>query len=224
MYIIFDMDGVILDSEKVYLDGYLYAADRYGLDQDRMREAYQAAVGVTDLVEKQIMEEWFGEDMSGSVEELYHLDRQYYHRIVDEGRMELKTGVRETISWLKEHGYKIGLASSSGMEMIQKELGGLGLISSFDVIVSGDMVDKSKPDPEIFIQCADKLGMTEEDYPETCVVEDSYNGIRAAERAGMVPVMIPDRLPPTKEMREKSAVILPSLNELPDYLSGHFTE
>jgi beta-phosphoglucomutase-like phosphatase (HAD superfamily) len=76
------------------------------------------------------------------------------------------------------------------------------------------MVERGKPDPEIFLKCAAQLGIPESKYSETFVIEDSHNGIRAAFDAGMQPVMVPDRLAPNEEMRQKAAVILPSLNDL----------
>ena len=80
------------------------------------------------------------------------------------------------------------------------------------------MVQKGKPDPEIFLLCADALGIPVSKYSETYVIEDSHNGIRAAYAAGMKPVMVPDQLPPTQEMREKAAVILPSLTDAAQWL------
>ena len=86
------------------------------------------------------------------------------------------------------------------------------------MVISGDMVLKGKPDPEIFLRCADAMGIPVSKYSETFVIEDSHNGIRAAYAAGMKPVMVPDQLPPTQEMREKAAVILPSLTDAAQWL------
>ena len=77
---------------------------------------------------------------------------------------------------------------------------------------------KGKPDPEVFLRCADALGIPVSKYSETFVIEDSYNGIRAAYAAGMKPVMVPDQLPPTQEMREKAVAVLPSLTEAAEWL------
>ncbi|MBQ3975001.1 MAG: HAD family hydrolase, partial [Lachnospiraceae bacterium] len=85
----------------------------------------------------------------------------------------------------------------------------------FDAIISGDMVKKSKPDPEIFLRCARALGGGED--PDTYVIEDSYNGIRAAAAAGMKGIMVPDQLPPTGEMEKLSLRIDPSLKAVLSY-------
>jgi beta-phosphoglucomutase-like phosphatase (HAD superfamily) len=89
-----------------------------------------------------------------------------------------------------------------------------GLYGFFDVIVSGDMASKSKPDPEIFLLCAGKLGAED---PDTFVIEDSHNGIRAAAAAGMKGIMVPDQLPPTGEMEKLSLRIDPSLKAVLSY-------
>ena len=173
MNVIFDMDGVISDSEAVYLAGYLHAAELYGLPEDDMRRAVDLATGVTDDQERRIMTETFG-----------HLP------------------------------IPVGLASSSPRRMIDKVLQRHDVLRYFDVIVSGDMVEHGKPDPEIFLTCAAQMGISSEGFQETYVIEDSHNGIRAAFDAGMQPVMVPDRLAPNEEMRQKAAAILPSLNDL----------
>ena len=81
----------------------------------------------------------------------------------------------------------------------------------FDEIVGGDMVERSKPAPDIFLKAAETLGVSPENC---CVIEDSFNGIRASRAAGMFPVMVPDMLPPDDEMREKAGLILNNLTEL----------
>ena len=93
------------------------------------------------------------------------------------------------------------------------------MLQYFDAVVSGDMVQCGKPDPEIFLRCAAELGIPEAEFGETFVIEDSYNGIRAAYAAGMRPVMVPDLLPPTEEMYEKSAAVLPSLMDVEKWMA-----
>lgn len=218
MYVIFDMDGVISDSEAAYLAGYLHAARLYGLPEKEMREAVVKATGVTNENERRIMTETFRHLPQFDLEKTYRACREYFADVVETGRMELKPGSAKVLRGLKERGVPIGLASSSPREMIEKVLGPHGVMQYFDTVVSGDAVEHGKPDPEIFIKCAAQLGIPESKYSETCVIEDSYNGIRAAHAAGMRPVMVPDLLPPTEEMREKAAVILPSLLDVMEWM------
>ena len=218
MYVIFDMDGVIVDSEAVYLAGYLHAAELYDLPIEDMKTAVGRAVGVIDAMERQIMIETFGHLPQFSMNKTYKACRDYFNNIVETGQMQLKPGAAQILQLLKNRNIPVGLATSSPRVMIKKVLERHDVLRYFDVIVSGDMVMKGKPDPEIFLRCADAMGIPVSKYSETFVIEDSHNGIRAAYAAGMKPVMVPDQLPPTQEMREKAAVILPSLTDAAQWL------
>ena len=218
MYVIFDMDGVIVDSEAVYLAGYLHAAELYDLPIEDMRAAVGRATGVTDQMERAIMIETFGHLPQFSMDKTYKACRDYFNNIVETGQMELKPCAAQILQILKNRNIPVGLASSSPRVMIKKVLERHDVLRYFDVIVSGDMVMKGKPDPEIFLRCADAMGIPVSKYSETFVIEDSHNGIRAAYAAGMRPIMVPDQLPPTQEMREKAAVILPSLTDVAQWL------
>ena len=198
MYVIFDMDGVIIDSEAVYLAGYLHAAELYDLPIEDMRAAVGRAVGVIDAMERQIMIETFGHLPQFSMDKTYKACRDYFNNIVETGQMQLKPGAAQILQLLKNRNIPVGLASSSPRVMIKKVLERHDVLRYFDVIVSGDMVMKGKPDPEIFLRCADAMGIPVSKYSETFVIEDSHNGIRAAYAAGMKPVMVPDQLPPTQ--------------------------
>ena len=218
MYVIFDMDGVIVDSEAVYLAGYLHAAELYDLPVEDMRAAVGRAVGVIDAMERQIMIETFGHLPQFSMNKTYKACRDYFNNIVETGQMELKPGAAEILLFLRNKNIPVGLASSSPRAMIEKVLKRHDVLQYFDVVISGDMVQKGKPDPEIFLLCADALGIPVSKYSETYVIEDSHNGIRAAYAAGMKPIMVPDQLPPTQEMREKAVAILPSLIDAAQWL------
>ena len=214
MYIIFDMDGVIADTEPVYRDGYLYAADKFGLPAGTMREAVRSAVGVTDERERAIMEEAFADVPWFDLEETFRACREYFDNIVDTGQVRLKPGVLRILDFLKDEGIPAGLASSSPRERIDRILKPYGVLPYFDVIISGDMVTRGKPDPEIFMTCAGRMGLSDSDRGQIYVIEDSANGIRAAAAAGMRPVMVPDTLEPDDEIRKLTEVILPSLSEV----------
>lgn len=220
MNVIFDMDGVISDSEAVYLAGYLHAAELYGLPKDDMRKAVDLATGVTDSQERRIMTETFGHLPQFDLEQTYRACREYFANVVETGQMQLKPGAKEILQYLKGQEIPVGLASSSPRQMIEKVLQRHDVLQYFDVIVSGDMVENGKPDPEIFLTCAAKLGIPEAEFDKTYVIEDSHNGIRAAYAAGMQPVMIPDQLAPNEEMQQKAAAILPSLNDLIAWLQN----
>ena len=220
MYVIFDMDGVIVDSEAVYLAGYLHAAQLYDLPIEDMRTAVDRATGVTPMTERAIMTETFGHLPQFSMDKTYKACRDYFNNIVETGQMRLKPGAAEILKSLEDNKISAGLASSSPRAVIDKVLGPHDLLRYFDTVVSGDMVERVKPDPEIFLKCAAQLGIPESKYSETFVIEDSHNGIRAAYAAGMQPVMVPDLLPATDEMRRLSAAVLPSLTEVTEWLQS----
>lgn len=219
MNVIFDMDGVLIDSEVVYRQAFMYAAGLFGLPEQVMEEASKRSTGVTSALERQIMAEAFGHFPQYDPDKLFRVTGDYFKNAVEEGKIELKPGAMQILRALKDRNVPLGLASSSPGELIRQLLGRHGVLQYFDAIVSGDAVKRGKPDPEIFIRCAAGLGIPEAEYGETFVIEDSYNGVRAAYAAGMRAVMVPDLLPPTQEMYEK-AVVLPTLAEAEKWLTG----
>ncbi|MBO5556202.1 MAG: HAD family phosphatase [Oscillospiraceae bacterium] len=208
--VIFDLDGVLLDSERVALERWRHVGAVLTLpDIDRV---YVRCVGTTPAMTRRIFQETYGADFS--MEDFYGVLFAAFPR-TETPQMPLKPGAREVVTALHAKGYTLALASSSPADYIRRELGGAGLLGCFAHLVSGDMVSHSKPDPEIFCKAAALCG-TE---PAECVViEDSHNGIRAAHAAGMRPIMVPDILPVTEEMREKAEVILPDLFAVLRYL------
>ena len=115
------------------------------------------------------------------------------------------------LAYLSEKGFRMAIASSGLYTTIERRMKHHGLFDYFDVIVSGDMVTKSKPDPEIFLLCAEKLGLPP---AEITVFEDSQNGIKAAHAAGMRPVMVPDLVAPEKEVAALAYAVCSSLFEV----------
>ena len=115
---------------------------------------------------------------------------------IEKEGVEAKPGVHELLSYLKEKGIKTAIATSSPMERTEKYLASVGLTGAFDELISGYMVQKGKPEPDIYILAATKLGLT----PNECLaLEDSPTGLMSANRAGCYPVMIPDQDLPTPE-------------------------
>ena len=139
----------------------------------------------------------------------------YFRGFMERGEIPLKQGVKELLGWLRLHGKKSGLATSTYAEKAMHELHMAGIDGLFDAVVTGDTVKNSKPDPEIYLKCLKKLDLPAE---RALGVEDSYNGIRSLSAAGMHPIMVPDILPVTDEMRGKAELILPDLNEVCRYL------
>ncbi|MBO4863776.1 MAG: HAD family phosphatase [Eubacterium sp.] len=208
--IIFDMDGIIFDTERLYVDCCVEVGNKYGIEH--VEEACYKCIGITSEESRKVMLSFYGNDF----------DLERFRKEVDvlfaarfEAEPLVKPGVRELLTYLKGEDKKIAIASSTKKESVERELRMVGIIDYFDEIVCGDMVGKSKPAPDIFIEAAHRLGSE----PEECVViEDSFNGIRAAHAAGAFSIMVPDMLSPDDEMKEKASIILNSLLEVRDYL------
>jgi len=208
--VIFDLDGVILDSERVALGRWKQVGEELSLPD--IEQVYIRCIGTNPALTKAIMEEAYGPDFS--MEKFSVLLRSRFRR-GERPQMPVKSGAREILEALRGAQLTLALASSSPEDYVRRELDGAGLLGFFDRVVCGDMVTRSKPDPEIFLRAAALCGAE----PETVwVVEDSYNGVRAACAAGMHPLMVPDLVAPDAEMREKAEVILPDLFAARDYL------
>ena len=210
MAVIFDMDGVILDSERLAMIAWKKVGAERGLEHiDRVLEE---CTGINETVAQVTMRRHYGSDF----------DYQEWKRTVNAVRLEIcggvippKKGARELLDWLRDNGVPRALASSTRSDIVESELTDSGLIDGFDVLICGDMVKASKPEPDIFLTAAKALAA----IPENCyVVEDSPNGLRAAYAAGMHPILVPDRMPVTAEMRGLAEYTCPSLLEVRDLL------
>ena len=212
--VVFDMDGVIFDSERVTHECWMEIARRHGFDAD-LDVPYMKCIGTNDRKTREIFLAHYGADFL--YEEYRAEESKLYHETYDGGRLPLKPGIREILTWLKENGYDTAVASSTRSAVVLSQLQAAGLDKYFDRIIGGDMVTKSKPEPEIFLKA---LEGTKSEIGETIVIEDSFNGIRAAKNAGMLPVMVPDMIPPDDEMREKAILIVKDLGEVLAWLKG----
>ena len=211
--VLFDMDGVIFDSETVSVQCWRKAADALGLEG--IDSVYTRCVGTNVASSRAILTEAYGERVDPAA--FLALTNRFYDEACAADGLPVKPGAPEILRALKEAGVPMAIASSTSRDYVTRELREAGLLPYFDAVICGDMVTKSKPDPEIFLKAAAALSVQPCD---AVVIEDSYNGIRAAAAGGMHPVMVPDILPPTDEMRRLAEVILPSLFEVRDFLIG----
>lgn len=212
--VIFDMDGVIFDSERLVLECWEKIGTKYHLEG--MREAFLPCIGTNSVKTREIVLQHYGDDFP--YEEFRRESSLLYHGIVDQGGLPVKTGVRELLSYLEENDIPIAVASSTRLEVVRQELKQAGLYECFSVVMGGDQLKRSKPEPDIYLMTCEKLGAR----PIcTYAIEDSYNGIRSAYSAGMKPIMVPDMLPPTEEMREKSVIVLENLLQVRDWMMAN---
>ena len=207
--VIFDMDGVIFDSEQAYIDIYRELLERDGITF--IEQACIDAIGANWLRTREIWREYYGDAFDF---EPYHTRAR---EILRSKSFPIKPGVYEIFAYIKEKQIPTALASSTREESVRRMLSEAGLLANFEAVICGDMVSHSKPHPEIFLTAAEKLGFP----PEKCyVIEDSFNGIRCAHNAGMHPIMVPDILQPDEEIKGLAEVVLPSLTEVINYIEG----
>ena len=210
---IFDMDGVIFDSEREVIDCWKVIAPQYGITD--IETHCIAATGLNEEATRKIFREQYGDDMP--YDEMRAKRRALFVERFDKGLVPVKPGARELLSYLKENGYKVALASSTSEGTVRRELTIAGLIDFFDVVIGGDKVTHSKPDPEIFLMAMEQLNVTAD---KSVIIEDSYNGVRAADASGAFTIMVPDILPPTDEIRGKTDIILETLFDVEEWVKG----
>lgn len=210
--IVFDMDGVIFDTERIGLESWRIVADKYGLEN--IEEAVRRCMGRNVADSMVILQDMFGDTVD--VAKLKPETNTVFHSILKERGLPVKKGARELLEFLKENGVTFGLASSTNYEVVTEQLTKAGLIDYFKVIIGGNMVEHSKPEPEIYLMACEKLNF---DPKNTYAVEDSYNGLLSASRAGMMTVLVPDLFEPSKEMLELADEKFEDLDKLREALS-----
>lgn len=209
-YVVFDMDGVLFDSERLIQRCWKEVGAHYGLPE--IGETFLRCVGTTRVHTRRVFHERYPEF---SYDVFQEGCRELFFGEIEETGMPLKPGAREILSHLQERGDGIALASSTRRELVECELKSVDLMRYFDQIVTGDQLERSKPAPDIYLMACRALEVAPE---KSWAIEDSYNGIRAAAAAGMKAIMVPDLLPPTREMEVLKATILPNLATTQVYL------
>lgn len=209
--VVFDMDGIIFDSERLVIDCWKVVAEKYAIPN--IEEACNECLGVNSVETKDKFLKRYGQDFPYDA---YKSEMsKIYHDNYDGGRLPMKIGVVELLEYIKECGLKVALASSTRSEVVTQQLKDAGILNYFQVIVGGDMVTRSKPQPDIFLKACEELGVAPQ---ESFAIEDSYNGIRAAAAGHLRPLMVPDLMPPTEEMRSLSEGICDTLLDVKGYL------
>ncbi|WP_234122385.1 HAD family hydrolase [Clostridium hydrogenum] len=193
--VIFDMDGLMFDTERIFIKAWDYAGEKMGLG----KAGYMAfkTMGMSIKESHQLWNSEFGEFYNE--DELRKHTSDFIKNYYSKNKIPVKTGLYELLKYLNENGYRLGLASSSPKWEIEKHLHDHGICEYFEVIVSGDMVTKTKPHPDLYLLACSLLKV---DTKQCIALEDSVNGILSAHNAGLKPIMIPDLVQPTEEIEK----------------------
>lgn len=209
--VVFDMDGLIFDSEQVVQRSWNIAGEELGYG--RVGEHIYHTLGFNVKRREQYFKGVYGEDFK--MAEFGVLSGKAFRRIVAEEGLKVKSGVRELLEYLKRQGIKTAVATSFRREYSTEILTDAGLWEYFDGAVFGDMVENAKPDPEIYRKACEKIGA---DPEKSIALEDSPAGIRSAHAAGMMPIMVPDLVEPDEEIQQLYIKKFPTLHKVLDFL------
>ena len=211
--IIFDMDGLMIDTEKLALKAWQLAGADFGFPISD--DIFITMVGRNRWDSDRTLVDIFGSDFP--VDAVRKKYRTYLDGWIDEGKLAVKSGLLDLLGFLGEISMPKAVATSTEYERAIHKLSLTNLLDHFPVVIAGDQVQKGKPAPDIFFVAAIRLGI----LPERCLVlEDSDAGIQAAYEAGMTPVMIPDMKPPSEKSRAFAHRIFSGLEEFHNYFRG----
>ena len=209
--VIFDMDGLMFDTESLIIDCKKRAGDKFGYNITR--DIVIQTVGLNYEKTKNLMMEAFGKNFD--FDEIYKVSMQYMNEYIIKYGMPYKKGLLELVDFLEEIKILKAVATSSEKKRAQFCLQKAGIDKRFNAIVCGDMIENGKPAPDIFLKASDICNVS----PEKCIVlEDSPYGIMAAYRANMLPIMIPDLLQPNNEIEKLLYAKCDSLLDIIDIL------
>lgn len=211
--VVFDMDGLLLNTESLARKALWLAGADVGLD---LTEEFCASlIGVPLDGCKQLLVARYGK--AAPADALFAASSRHITAQIDAGLMALKPGALTLLDHLQRHDLPHAVATSSDRAKAQHHLTRAGIAHRFNAILTRSDVERGKTHPGLYLAAAQALHM----LPGQCLaLEDSYNGVRAAHAAGIAVIMVPDLLPPTPEMHEHCVAICPSLHEVMDLLAS----
>ncbi len=210
---IFDMDGLIFDSERAFERELKEVMHSYGYKLTE--DIYKSTIGLTGQKLKEKMLFNYGKDYP--FEEISKKARQKVNYLSQEGKIDIKNGIPELLMYFNEKGIKCAVASSTKSQYVDLYLGSAGLRKYFNSITGGEETERSKPEPDIFLAACKKENAVPEN---TIVFEDSPNGVTAALRAKMNVVCIPDLVCPPDELIKNALFVAKDAFEAKEFIKN----
>lgn len=212
--VIFDMDGLMIDSERI---GDIYSKKACKLlGYEYTSELLKKEIGMTSTNIKKLFSDYFGKDFN--YDKFIKIRDKYMDKYLKENGIPVKPGLYELLNFLKNKGYKTAVATSTQRERAESYLKSIKVTEYFDKIICGDMIEKSKPDPEIYLKAVSELNVK----PEECfVLEDSPNGITSAFRAGIKTIMVPDMIKPDAKIKKMLFSCVKTLEDVIEILKSN---
>lgn len=212
--VLFDMDGVIFDTESIYLDIWSKVFRSYGYIMTKGVYISVMGRGRKNVIKTFV--DLYGQDLP--IIQMYKEKDEKLMQVIDKGQVPMKVGVKEILTFLNGNGYKVALATSAKGERAIKQLKIANIKELFDCIVCGDEIINAKPNPEIFLKAAEELSVK----PENCIViEDSPAGIKSAYNANMIGIHVEDLKKADEEILKYCHKSFKNLLDIKEYINKY---
>ncbi|MDR1539096.1 MAG: HAD family phosphatase [Clostridiales bacterium] len=203
--VIFDMDGLMIDSERIAQAAWKEAGAKCAVEMSD--EFVLSLVGANKAIMTPLFEKKFGKD---SLERLYRVSKGIMAEMIEKEGLQAKKGLHEILDFLKRHGIKRAVATATRKGAAVKSLSRVGILEEFDNMIFGDEIERGKPDPEIYIKSLEHFDM---DRESAFVLEDSKLGLLSAVSAGIRCIVVPDLIKPDEETKRLAYAVAEDLLE-----------
>lgn len=214
--VVFDVDGLMLDTESVWKEAFDQAGNKYGI-QNMGSTLFPKLIGKSGRDEKEVLDRYLSQDIQELV--IKEWERIGYGML--EKEVPVKPGLNEILDFLDAYHIKKAVATTTRRELTEERLRKIGVYDRFDYVLCGDEVINRKPDPEIYLSVLKKMHTKAEN---ALVLEDSGVGVEAAYRAGIDCIQVPDIIAPTDVQKKQTIYTAKDLMEARDYIEKNMVQ